>query len=270
MSELDDIRLERSPDPVSPVPSPSRWGPAFVGLVLVGALLAGWYYWRSDRNPEKADRVAVKHDVIPAEPTPAVDVPPLDQSDAFVRDLVRALSSHPVIASWLTTDQLIRNFAVSVRNVAEGDTPARHLKTIAPGRPFQVRRERGAIYIDEASYARFDGHAAAVSGLDPKRMAELYRLLKPRIEEAYREVAGPGADFEHDLRVALRSVIETPVVDRPIELRTRVGGYDYADPSLQSLSPSQQQLLRMGPDNARRIQQSLRAIASEMGIITGS
>lgn len=270
MSELDDIRLERSPDPVTPVPSPSRWGPALVGLVLVCALLAGWYYWRSDRDPETADGVAVKHDVIPAEAPPAVDLPPLDQSDAFVRDLVRALSSHPVIASWLTTDQLIRNFAVSVRNVAEGDTPARHLKPIAPGRSFQVRRERGAIYIDEASYARFDGHAAAVSGLDPERTAELYRLLKPRLEEAYREVAGPDADFERDLRVALTSVIETPVVDRPIELRTAIAGYDYADPSLQSLSPSQQQLLRMGPNNARRIQQSLRAIASEMGIITGS
>jgi Protein of unknown function (DUF3014) len=270
MSQLDDIPLERSPDPGTPVPSQSRWGPALVAVVLVCALLAAWYYWRSERSPEEADRVGVKQDVVPAAPAPAVEVPPLDQSDAFVRDLVRALSSHPVIASWLTSDQLIRNFAVSVRNVAEGDTPARHLKTIAPARSFQVRRERGAIYIDETSYARFDGHAAAVSGLDPKQTAELYRLLKPRIEEAYREVAGPGADFERDLRVALTSVLDTPVVDRPIELTTRVAGYDYADPSLQSLSPSQQQLLRMGPNNARRIQQSLRAIASELGIMTGS
>ena len=241
-----------------------------VGLALLCALLAAWYYWRSDEEPEKADRVAVKQDVAPAEPAPAAEVPPLDQSDAFVRDLVRALSSHPVIASWLTTDQLIRNFAVSVRNVAEGDTPARHLNTIAPARSFQIRRERGAIYIDEASYARFDGHAAAVSGLDPKQTAELYRLLKPRIEEAYREVAGPGADFERDLRTALTSLLQTPVVDRPIELKPTIAGYDYADPSLQSLSPAQQQLLRMGPTNARRIQQSLRAIASAMGIITGS
>ena len=155
MSELDDIRLERSPDPLTPVPAQSRWGPALVGLVLVGALLAAWYYyWPRDPDPEKSDRVAVKQDVVPAEPAPAAELPPLDQSDEFVRDLVRALSSHPVIASWLTTDELIRNFAVSVHNVLEGDTPARHLKTIAPGRSFQVRRERGAIYIDEASYAR--------------------------------------------------------------------------------------------------------------------
>ena len=270
MSELDDIPLERSPDPVTPVPSRSRWGPALVALALVCALLAAWYYWRSARNPEQADRVAVKQDVVAAEPAPAAVVPPLDQSDAFVRDLVGALSSHPVIASWLTSDQLIRNFAVSVRNVAEGDTPAPHLKTIAPARSFKVRRERGAIYIDESSYARFDGHAAAVSGLDPKRTAELYRLLKPRIEEAYREAAGPDADFERDLRGALTSLLETPVMDRPIELKPTVAGYDYADPSLQSLSRAQQQLLRMGPTNARRIQQSLRAIASEMGISTGS
>lgn len=270
MSELEDIQLERSPAPLTPGPSGGRWLPIVVGLLLVIGVLAFWYYKRGEREASNPDQVAVKQDVVPAEPTPATEVPPLDQSDAFVRDLVRALSSHPVIASWLTTDQLIRNFAVSVRNTAEGDTPARHLKTIAPARAFQVRRERGRIFIDDNSYARYNGHAAAVSGLDPKRTAELYRLLKPRIEEAYREVAGPGADFESDLRRALTSVLDTPIADGPIELRATVAGYDYADPALQSLSRSQQQLLRMGPDNARRIQQSLRAIGVEMGLLTSS
>jgi hypothetical protein len=38
----------------------------------------------------------------------SVTLTPLDESDTFVRDLVRRLSSHPSVVAWLATDNLIR------------------------------------------------------------------------------------------------------------------------------------------------------------------
>jgi Protein of unknown function (DUF3014) len=266
MSEFDEVELER---PAVPTPPPQpRWIRGLALLALVLALLAVWYY-RRVASPT-ADHVYVDRQPVvaqPAAPSPAAsDLPPLDQTDALVRDLVRALSSHPIIASWLTTDQLIRNFTVAVDNVAEGDTPARHLQTIKPAGPFQVRRLRESIVVDDRSYRRFDGHAAAVADLDPKGAAQLYRRLKPRLDDAYRERAGPTGDFDRTLRRAIVNLLETPIVEGPILVRPSPAGYDYADPALQSLSRAQQQLLRMGPQNARRIQQTLRAIALELGM----
>jgi hypothetical protein len=36
--------------------------------------------------------------------------------------------------------------------------------------------------------------------------------------------------------------------------------YKYADPQLEELTPMQKQLLRMGPDNIRRIKEQARAL----------
>jgi hypothetical protein len=42
--------------------------------------------------------------------------------------------------------------------------------------------------------------------------------------------------------------------------------FAFEDPALESLSPPQRQLLRMGPRNARIVQQKLREIAPYLGI----
>jgi hypothetical protein len=273
MADFDDLSLDKTPVP--PPPPQPRWVPIAAAAVLLIALAAVWYYLR--RGSEPADtgsgtEQAVQRVEKPplAEPVASIDLPPLDESDAFVRDLVRALSEHPVVAAWLTSDQLIRTFTVAVMNVAEGDTPSRHLYSITPDGKFRTRPQGGRTYIDPRSYSRFDGHAAAVAGLDPAGSARVYSTLKPRIEEAYRQLAGPDANFDRTLERAIAVLLGTPVVEGNVGVKAGIASYSYADPSLESLSRAQQQLLRMGPQNVRLVQEKLRAIASHLGISEAS
>jgi Protein of unknown function (DUF3014) len=265
MADFDELKLDKSAAP--PPPPQPRWILIIALAVLLVAAVALWFYFRSP--PDVAENVqpnaVVTRTLEPAAKAPA-ELPPLDASDAMVRDLVRALSQHPTVASLLTTDQLIRTFAVSIRNIAEGDTPSRHLKTIQPGGALKTERRGNRTYIDPASYARFDPHAAAVQGIDPAGAAQVYRTLKPRLEEAYREVAGPEANFERAFAQAIARLLATPVVEGPIAVKPTVAGYAYADPALESLPRAQQQLLRMGPANVRIVQEKLRAIAREIGV----
>src|SRR5579864_6474146 len=48
------------------------------------------------------------------------DVPPLDQSDTFVRQMFEQISHHPTVLAWLATRNLIRTFTVSVLNIPVG------------------------------------------------------------------------------------------------------------------------------------------------------
>jgi len=275
MAEFDDLRLEKNPVP--PPPPQPRWLLIAVAAALLLALLAVWYYLRrgADADP---DRVGVRTEQIVPQPqaTPLAesaanaDLPPLDESDDFVRGLVRALSEHPVVAAWLTSDRLIRTFTVSVMNVADGNTPSGHLYTIKPDGQFQTRRRGSQTVVDPRSYSRFDRHAAAVAGLDPGGTARLYERLKPRIDEAYTELAGEKASFDRALERAIVELLSTPVVEGAVAVEPRTVGYSYADPALESLSRAQQQLLRMGPQNVRLVQEKLRAIARELGISQGS
>jgi hypothetical protein len=180
---------------------------------------------------------------------------------------VKQISANPRVAAWLATDGLIRNFAVVVENIAGGASPAVHLRSLRPASSFQVTKDGDRLVIDPRGYQRYDGLAAAAASLDPASAARLYATLKPRIEEAYRDVSNPSARFDRTLERAIVLLLKTPAVPDPIPVRLQGGtGFAFADPNLEALAPSQKQLLRTGAANVRRIQASLRAIALAMGI----
>ncbi len=63
---------------------------------------------------------------------PPVELPPLDQMDGFLRPLLAALSARPELASWLATDDLVRQLAAAIDQASAGGSPARDFKVIAP------------------------------------------------------------------------------------------------------------------------------------------
>jgi hypothetical protein len=194
-----------------------------------------------------------------------IAVPPLDESDAVVRQLVRALSDSPAIVAWLATDGLIRNFTVVVTNIAEGVTPARHVKNLRPASAFRVIDRDGGTYVDPRSYERYTPVADAVASVDAVAAARLYATLKPRIEEAHRELGYPDT-FDRTLERAIVTLLKTPIVDGPPRMRPKGIGYAYVDPRLEQLTGAQKQLLRMGPRNVRIVEERLRTIALALGV----
>jgi hypothetical protein len=196
---------------------------------------------------------------------PPIELPPLDATDAIVRQLVGTLSSHPRIASWLATDGLIRSFTVVMANTAEGRTPAARLTVLRPAGPFRVMERGEDLVVDPASYARYDSLASAVASLDPANAARVFTQLKPRIQDAYGEL-GLSEPLDRNVERAIRQVLQTPILEGPVRVEPKGIGYGYADERLESLTPVQKQLLRLGPDNLRIVQRQVRAIAIELGI----
>ena len=270
-----EIVRPHTDDSESPAPkSPLGWWIGVVGLVV--AAIAAYFFWwnRQPAPPASATTAPV---AAPAEtPKPAqalgtdavpIDLPPLDQTDALVRRLLAALSSHPRVTAWLTTNSLISNFTVVVANIADGDTPVKHLGVLKPTAPFSFIARGDDRRIDPRSYERYDGVAAAAKSIDPAGAARLYSALKPRIAEAYRELGQPDTPFDRTLERAIVQLLETPLIEGSPRVKIRGGtGYAYVDPDLEGLTAAQKQLLRTGPANVQAIQASLRAIAIALGI----
>ena len=261
---------EESPSPKSPV----GWWVVALGLVVV-AVAASFFWWNRQQAPPAAATTApVAAPVETPRPPQAlgadavpIDLPPLDQTDGLVRRLLGALSSHPRVTAWLTTNSLIRNFTVVIANIADGDTPAKHLGTLKPSSSFTFIARGDDRFIDPRSYERYDGVAAAAASIDPAGAAHVYSALKPRIAEAYRELGQPDTPFDRTLERAIVQLLETPVVEGTPRVKIRGGtGYAYVNPALEGLTAAQKQLLRTGPANVQKIHTSLRAIALAMGI----
>jgi hypothetical protein len=275
MTDLNDLKLDKWQGSLEPEPRRRGWPIAVAVAVILALGVAGYYYYYGRRPPQPAPeaRAATEQAVAPPAPsTPlpeageTIDLPPLDQTDALVRELVARLSTHPTIAAWLTTDQLLRNFTVALEHVSTGKTPSAQLGKLRPVGPFLVREDRGSLWIDPRSYRRYDRYADAVSALDARGTARLYATLKPRIADAYRELGHPDGNVDVVVERALAELLKTPVLEGDVALASKSVAYEFADPRLQSLSSAQRQLLRMGPRNVRIIQAKLREIAPFLGI----
>ena len=261
--------------PYVPPPRRSRGVWLWMALLLV-ALIAGGGYYYFQRRPA-AVKVASPPPAAKETPPPAarrplgaetatIEVPPLDESDPTVREQVGALTSDSTIAIWLATNDLIRNVTRVVQAIAEDRVVSPLLPVLRPAQPFSVRQSGGRLTIDPRSYRRYDALAVAVGTLDAPSSAKLYSIFRPRLGEAYAELGFPNTPFDATLEDALVTLVTTPVPDDPIEVVARGGTYAFADPELEALAPSQKQLLRMGPENARAVKAKLREIAIALGI----
>lgn len=281
MQLLDDYPLGSDRGPVSPTPPRPDgnwrlWGVIAVALIIAAAL-AAFFVMRPSGGPGAAasdpaiqpaqnDALQSRRPLGPAvEPR---ELPPLDLTDALVRELLAGLSSRPELAAWLATDGLIRNFVASVDAVANGGTPAAQLRSLAPARPFAVSSKGGTAVIDPRSYERYDGIAATVDALDADGLARAYATLRPRLQEAYRELGYPAGNIDVAVERAIGRLLDTPLLERQVEVQRAAVLYQFADPRIERLSAAQKQLLRMGPRNQRIIQDKLRAVGAALGIAT--
>lgn len=275
-----EVELYKTPDEAVPVRRGSRRAWPVAALVLVGVALGIGGYVTLERRARDASTAPALPEATPLARTAApgeralggvpeaVVVPALNESDGLVRDLVRRLTSHPSAAALLATDNLVRTFTVSVVNIASGRNPATHLRALRPPSRFHVLDNGEGIYIDPASYARYDSLAAAIESVDPAGAAQLYATLKPRIDEAYAELGIPDATFDQNLERAIVHLLRTPTPSAEIAVVQPPSGigYAYADPRFERLSAAQRQFVRMGASNVRRIKSSLRQLALALGI----
>jgi len=276
MDSLDDFRLESEPaPPSSPEPQRSSRTPVWIALAAVAVVVLAVVVFMARRGAQSPAAKAPGTSAAASNPDsrealgPAVEpieLPPLVLTDPLVRDLLGRLSSSPTLAVWLATDGLIRAFVVSVENVADGESPAKHVRALAPRTPFRTLTEDRTVLVDGRSYARYDGIASAAASMDPAGLARVYSMLKPRLVEAYKELGHPEGDLDVAVERAIVHLLQTPVIEDPIALRPRVLSFRYDRDDLEVLSPAQKQLLRMGPRNVRVIQDQLRAVAKELGV----
>jgi hypothetical protein len=271
MLDDPDYELDKTPSETPLEERRSSRRPWVVGLAVLLVVAIGGYVFVSRRRAPEPQATQVE--VAPASPAPlggdrlGVDVPPLDASDVLVRELVRQLSAHPLVAAWLARDGLIRNFTVVVSNISEGATPAKHLGTLRPAAKFQVVERSDGLYVDPQSYERYSDLASAFASANAADAAKLYATLKPRIEEANSELGAPAGSFDATLERAIVQLLRVPVITTPIRVEpSGAVGYRYSDDRLEGLTSSQRQLLRMGPDNVRVVQKALRDIALALGI----
>lgn len=240
---------------------------AFLIVAAIGAV-AWWKLRPGAARPAVPPPAAAAPEPEP-EATPAASaadaappLPPLDASDAYVRDLGAGLSRDTTFVSWLGHDDLVRRFVAAVANVAEGASPAVHVPFLRPAETFRVLARGDRTVVDPATFRRHDPAVTALTSLDAAACARALARLEPLFDVAWRELGDPRQDFRGTLAAALARLTSVPVPEGEVEVVPEGAVWAFADPELERRAAVEKLLLRLGPDNARRLQGWLRELAA--------
>jgi hypothetical protein len=269
---MDDRTIARRPRPprgseIHNASSLRRWLLLGIAAVATGTALTLWWMSRAQPTPAMPTPTAAT-DVPLGVSRPrakAIELPGLDESDTLFRDLVSALSKHPLLASVLVPKGLIRATVLAVIQVGDGVTPVAALAPAKPSSRLQIQGDRSG-HIEPATYRRWDAAVAALTSVNPTELAQTYVNLKPLFDQAYRELGHPEGNFDAALVRAFQTLDATPqITTDPILLR-RTGYFEHDDPSLRALLPVQKQLLLLGPGHRQRVMRWLRDVASSLDL----
>lgn len=258
-----------------------------IWLALIVLMLAGgWFFWEN-RPLDLAGQPEVRELALPGDTRqhPIVEpklvpetsseriielprdnsfiLPDLDHSDALLRQELTAAS--PALAEWLGGEQLLRQYIAIVNDVAQGLRLEKHLLFLKPEQPFSAAQDNLKPVMDAASYRRYDRLAAAVDALDVQAALVSYRKIRPLLLQAFKEFSYPEEYSLEDIFIKAAAIIlAAPIIEGKIELESRGARYKFADRKLEDLNPIHKQMLRMGPENTRLIQNKLRVLAEKL------
>ena len=266
---FEDFPLERTPQPRrhSTRSSPSRWVILAAGTVVALALLALWWMGRAQppsvalapTSPSDAARPLSRPNPLP------LVLPPLDGSDATLREWFAQLSRHPLLVRVLAQPGIVRAVVLAVVQIGDGKTPVVPLDAMRPNERMKLQGGTSG-RIDPTSYARWDGPARALLDINPADAAVLYVTVKPLFDEAYSELGYPGGNFDDAVVRAIKMLVETPEAPKDPVLLERPNYFEHEDEALRALRPVQKQLLLTGPDHRRQIVNWLRRFATALAL----
>jgi hypothetical protein len=254
--------------------SPFVWL-AVLAVAGVGAL----YYWKHTHEAPPAalppppppvaqapapteGPPAIQHP-IPEAPPPDKPLPTLADSDATAQDALARLFGAESLAKAFNTDAAIRRFVATVDNLPRKTAAARLMPVKPVPGGFTVAGSGEDATIGAQNALRYRPYIVAMEGVEAKRLVATYVQLYPLFQAAYQELGYPNGYFNDRLIVAIDDMLAAPDVPAPRLAQPKVL-YEFADPALENLSAGQKILVRMGPENAKRVKDKLRAIRREL------
>lgn len=211
----------------------------------------------------------------PVTPAPAVDIPAenassneppltLNNSDGALREYFADAGDSELIQQTLQGEHLIEVTTALVDAASHGIVLRKLLPLPAPNEAFKVTQMDGTLVMDPAGYARYNSFASSLVALDSETMASGFHKFRPLLEEAYAALGYDSDELDNTLIRALDTIIAAPTIEQPIAVVKNITTYNFADASLEKLSPIAKQLLRMGPENQALIQQQAAALRSAL------
>ncbi|MBL8343073.1 MAG: DUF3014 domain-containing protein [Rubrivivax sp.] len=188
-----------------------------------------------------------------------------------LRDALAQLFSAETLATLVLAERFAPQLVATVDNLGREKAPARLWPVAPPAGRFTPRRHSGAEVLGAENFVRYTRHLALVEQVDLRLAVALYKRFYPQFQRAYEDLGYPGRHFNDRLVEVIDLLLAAPVPAEPVAVHVpAIHGpvqperpwllYEFVDPRLQAQPAGVQLMLRMGPEQQRRVQARLREL----------
>ena len=225
----------------------------------------------------------VEEEIIEVAPEPEIVdeakvLPALNESDEFVVESLSGLVGESSVMRFLVSDNVISRVVASVDALTARQVPgqisaARELNgeflATVNEQPVEVIRNAEGdpipqYLLNPANYQRYEPQVELFEAINTEELMALYENYMPLFQQAYTELGYPDGDFNERLIEVIDSLLAAPEIHEPLRLIKPEAFYLLTNPDLEALPAGQKVLLRMGPDNARRVKVKLQEIRAAL------
>lgn len=189
---------------------------------------------------------------------------PLGAEDPMVKSSLIAAASSPMFARLVVNDRLLEKFVINVNNLASAQLSPKDALLVTPEGKFKTVKQADSIFIDSASFSRYDTYVAALESVDTQELLTVFDSFEANIKRKFAEISRPGQSFDLTLINAINTLLSTPDIQEPLEVYSDSAMFKFKDARLERLSAPQKQLLRTGPENTRRIKRVLEELKTSL------
>lgn len=261
-------------------------------LLVAAAVAAGVWWWMHRLATEPAIPVGVPPAVVQGAAAPAVSasgpqnpvdalavpdpaLPTLAQADPAMREALVGLVGERRVLELLQIDGFIRRVVATVDNLPQEQAPSRMWPVHPAPDRFTVAGSGADQHIAPSNAARYSALVGLAEAVSIPGAVALYARWYPLFQQAYEELGYPGRYFNDRLVAVIDHLLLAPEPAGPVHVTlTQVKGnvpserpwvrYEYADPRLQALSSGQKMLVRVGPENERRLKARLTELRRQL------
>ena len=188
---------------------------------------------------------------------PAVTLP---ESDAVITEYLPQLNSGMLGQQFAMSSNALERGVAIVDNLRMGNVPYKLLPVGRPSVKFPFQDNGLAVTLDPLGFERYNGLADTLAGVNVAAVVTLYDLLSSLLEEVWSGLGYGDTTFDDAALGALNMVLLAPATDLEARLYKDEANWRYEDDSLETLPALQKQLMRMGPENAEKIQDKAREL----------
>jgi hypothetical protein len=247
--------------------------PVRIVLALVVLLVAAgvaWRFWpRPDPPPMPSAPPVAQAPAKPAGPQfpvepPEAPLPKLAESDPALLEALAGVMSQPLVAKLFRAEDMVRRIVATIDNLPREEY-AQRLSPLhpVPGQ-FATRGKEGERVIAPENAKRYEQHLRTFESIEPARLAAIYKRMYPLFQEAYVELGYPNGYFNDRLVEVIDHLLAAPDAPQPTRVDAPKVMYEYADADLEARSSGHKAMMRIGPENAKRVKARLAALRAEI------